>query len=138
MKERLVPEHIKIPSAAQATPQVCRSFKSWPRLVTMMFGICSRCDALTEVCDGLRAMRSKLSYSGLEKSHANSSANDILRKRNAAFFKYLFYDLTRHYHSFLSASRTYRFTIKVLYIINSTPIKLFTKILKGVGRNPKK
>ena len=34
-----------------------KAFKSWPHFVTMMFGILSRCDSMTEVCDGLRAMR---------------------------------------------------------------------------------
>jgi hypothetical protein len=114
-----------------------KSFKSWPHFVTMMFGIFSRCDSMTEVCEGLRAMRGKLNHLGLEKSPAKSSAGDGLRNRDAAFFESLYYDLTVRYHSFLSVSQTHGLTIKDLFIVDSTTIRLFTDILKGVGRNPK-
>lgn len=114
-----------------------KSFKSWPHFVTMMFGIFSRCDSMTEVCEGLRGLQGKLSHLGLEKSPAKSSAGDGLRNRDSAFFESLYYDLTKRYHSFLSDSRTYGLTVKDLFIVDSTTIRLFTDILKGVGRNPK-
>ena len=114
-----------------------KAFKTWPHFVTMMFGILSRCDSMTEVCDGLRAMRGKLSHLGLEKSPAKSSAGDGLRNRDSKFFEDLYFDLTKRYHSFLSVSQTYGLTIKDLFIVDSTTIRLFTEILKGVGRNPK-
>lgn len=112
-------------------------FKTWPHFVTLMFGIFSRCDSMAEVCDGLRAMKGKLSHLGLEKSPAKSSAGDGLRNRSAAFFEALYFDLTKRYISFLSDSRTHGLTIKDLFIVDSTTIRLFTEILKGVGRNPK-
>jgi hypothetical protein len=37
----------------------------------------------------------------------------------------------------LSDSRTHRLTVKELFIVDSTTIRLFSDILKGVGRNPK-
>ena len=114
-----------------------KSFKSWPHLVTMMFGIFSRCDSMAEVCEGLRGMKGKLSHLGLEKSPAKSSAGEGLRNRDSTFFEALYYDLTKRYHSFLSDSRTYGLTVKELFIVDSTTIRLFTDILKGVGRNPK-
>jgi hypothetical protein len=114
-----------------------KAFKSWPHFVTMMFGIFSRCDSMTEVCEGLRAMQGKLSHLGLEKSPAKSSAGDGLRNRDSTFFEALYYDLTKRYHSFLSDSRTHGLTVKDLFIVDSTTIRLFTDILKGVGRNPK-
>lgn len=114
-----------------------KSFKCWPHFVTMMFGIFSRCDSMAEVCEGLRGMQGKLSHLGLEKSPAKSSAGDGLRNRDSAFFEALYYDLTKRYNSFLSDSRTFGLTIKELFIVDSTTIRLFTDILKGVGRNPK-
>jgi hypothetical protein len=114
-----------------------KAFKTWPHFVTMMFGILSRCDSMTEVCDGLRAMRGKLSHLGLDKSPAKSSAGDGLRNRDSKFFEDLYFDLTKRYHSFLSVSQTCGLTIKDLFIVDSTTIRLFTEILKGVGRNPK-
>jgi hypothetical protein len=114
-----------------------KSFKSWPHFVTMMFGILSRCDSMSETCEGLRAMSGKLNHLGLQKSPAKSSAGDGLRNRKADFFEALYYSLTRRYSSFLSDSQTYGLTIKDLFIVDSTTIRLFTDILKGVGRNPK-
>ena len=114
-----------------------KSFKTWPHFVTMMFGVLSRCDSMTETCEGLRAMSGKLNHLGLEKSPAKSSAGDGLRNRKADFFEALYYTLTARYSSFLSDSQTYGLTIKELFIVDSTTIRLFTDILKGVGRNPK-
>ena len=114
-----------------------KSFKTWPHFVTMMFGILSRCDSMAETCEGLRAMSGKLNHLGLLKSPAKSSAGDGLRNRNADFFEALYYTLTARYASFLSDSQTYGLTIKELFIVDSTTIRLFTDILKGVGRNPK-
>jgi len=114
-----------------------KSFKTWPHFVTMMFGILSRCDSMAETCEGLRAMSGKLNHLGLEKSPAKSSAGDGLRNRKSDFFEALYYSLTKQYASFLSDSQTYGLTIKQLFIVDSTTIRLFTDILKGVGRNPK-
>lgn len=114
-----------------------KSFKTWPHFVTMMFGILSRCDSMTETCEGLRAMSGKLNHLGLEKSPAKSSAGDGLRNRKSDFFEALYYSLTKQYANFLSDSQTYGLTIKELFIVDSTTIRLFTDILKGVGRNPK-
>jgi len=114
-----------------------KSFKTWPHFVTMMFGILSRCDSMAETCEGLRAMSGKLNHLGLLKSPAKSSAGDGLRNRKADFFEALYYTLTARYASFLSDSQTYGLTIKELFIVDSTTIRLFTDILKGVGRNPK-
>jgi len=33
-----------------------KAFKAKTHLVTMLFGILSRCDSMTEICEGLRAM----------------------------------------------------------------------------------
>lgn len=114
-----------------------KAFKSWAHTVTMLFGILSRCDSMAETCEGLRAMSGKLNHLGLDKSPAKSTAGDGLRNRDNSFFETLYYSLTKRYSSFLSDSRTLGLTIKELYIVDSTTIRLFSDILKGVGRNPK-
>lgn len=122
---------------SKSSDRYYKSFKTWPHFVTMMFGILSRCDSMAETCEGLRAMSGKLNHLGLSKSPAKSSAGDGLRNRKAEFFEALYYKLTAQYASFLSDSQTYGLTIKELFIVDSTTIRLFTDILKGVGRNPK-
>ncbi len=114
-----------------------KAFKSWPHFVTMMFGIFSRCDSMAETCEGLRAMSGKLNHLGLDRPPAKSSAGDGLRNRGNEFFEALYCQLTAHYSAFLSDSRTNGLTIKELSIVDSTTIRLFSDIFKGVGRNPK-
>jgi len=114
-----------------------KSFKSWDHLVTMLFGILSRCDSMSETCEGLKALSGKLNHIGLQKAPAKSTAGDGLRNRDSSFFETLYYGLVKKYSSFLSDSRTYGLTFKELLIIETTTIRLFSDILKGVGRDPK-
>jgi adenylate cyclase class IV len=114
-----------------------KAFKAKTQLVTMLFGILSRCDSMTEICEGLRAMGGKLNHLGLNKSPAKSTASDGLRNRPNKFFEDVYFSLVDRYKSFLSDSRTFGLTFKEVLLIDSTTIRLFSDILKGVGRNPK-
>jgi len=114
-----------------------KAFKSKTHLITMLFGILSRCDSMTEACEGLRALGGKLNHLGLDKAPAKSTASDGLRNRDNRFFEALYFSLVDRYQSFLSDSRTYGLTFKEILLIDSTTIRLFSDILKGVGRNPK-
>ena len=114
-----------------------KAFKAKTQLITVLFGILSRCDSMTEICEGLRAMGGKLNHLGLKKAPAKSTACDGMRNRDNKFFEDVYFSLVRHYQSFLSDSRTYGLTFKEILLIDSTTIRLFSDILKGVGRNPK-
>ena len=114
-----------------------KAFKAKTQLVTMLFGILSRCDSMIEICEGLRAMGGKLNHLGLNKSPAKSTASDGLRNRPNKFFEDVYFSLVDRYKSFLSDSRTFGLTFKEVLLIDSTTIRLFSDILKGVGRNPK-
>lgn len=114
-----------------------KAFKAKTQLITILFGILSRCDSMTEICEGLRALGGKLNHLGLEKAPAKSTACDGMRNRDNKFFEDVYFSLVRHYQSFLSDSRTFGLTFKEILLIDSTTIRLFSDILKGVGRNPK-
>jgi len=114
-----------------------KAFKAKTQLTTILFGILSRCDSMTEICEGLRALGGKLNHLGLEKAPAKSTACDGLRNRDNKFFEDVYFSLVKHYQSFLSDSRTFGLTFKEVLLIDSTTIRLFSDILKGVGRNPK-
>lgn len=92
---------------------------------------------MTETCEGLRALGGKLNHLGLDKAPAKSTASDGLRNRDNHFFEGLYFALVAKYKSFLSDSRTYGLTFKEVLLIDSTTIRLFSDILKGIGRNPK-
>jgi hypothetical protein len=114
-----------------------KAFKAKTQLMTVLFGIFSRCDSMTEICEGMRALSGKLNLLGLEKSPAKSTACDGMRNRDSKFFEDVYFSLVRHYQSFLSDSRTFGLTFKEVLLIDSTTIRLFSDLLKGVGRNPK-
>lgn len=113
-----------------------KSFHSWSHLVTMLFGILSRCDSMGDTCVGLKAMSGKLNHLGLKQAPAKSTAGDGLRNRSSKFFEALYYQLVEQYTQCLSVSRTFGLNSKELLIVDSTTIRLFSDILKGVGRNP--
>jgi hypothetical protein len=114
-----------------------KAFKAKTQLITVLFGILSRCDSMTEICEGLRALGGKLNHLGLERAPAKSTACDGMRNRDNKFFEDVYFGLVQHYKSFLSDSRTFGLTFKEILLIDSTTIRLFSDILKGVGRNPK-
>jgi hypothetical protein len=114
-----------------------KAFKAKTQLITMLFGIMSRCDSMTEICEGMRAMSGKLNQLGLEKAPAKNTACDGLRNRNSMFFEEVYFKLVDLYKSFLSDSRTFGLTFKEVLLIDSTTIRLFSDVLKGVGRDPK-
>ena len=114
-----------------------KAFKSRTHLITMLFGILSRCDSMTEICEGMRALGGGLNHLGLKNAPAKSTACDGLRNRDNRFFEDLYFSLVKKYQSFLSDSRTFGLTFKEVLLIDSTTIRLFSDILKGVGRNPK-
>jgi hypothetical protein len=113
-----------------------KAYKSKTQLIVMLFGILSRCDSMNEICEGLRAMAGKLNHLGFSKAPAKSTASDGLRNRPSKFFEDVYFSLVDRYKSFLSDSRTFGLTFKEVLLIDSTTIKLFSDILKGVGRNP--
>jgi len=114
-----------------------KSYKARTQLLTMLFGIISRCDSMGEICEGMRAMSGKLNHLGLQSSPAKSTACDGLRNRSDKFFEEVYFKLVKQYESFLSDSRTFGLTFSEVLLIDSTTIRLFSDILKGVGRNPK-
>jgi hypothetical protein len=68
-----------------------KAFKTRTHLTTMLFGIFSRCDSMTEICEGLRAFGGKLNHLGMEKAPAKSTASDGLRNRGHEFFEDLYF-----------------------------------------------
>lgn len=114
-----------------------KQFLSWTELITLLFGIFSRCDSMGETCDGMRALGGKLSYFRLESSPARSTAGDGLRERNNELFKDFYFALIRYFEPLLSVSRIENVSFEKLYAFESTTITLFSDIMKGVDRNPK-
>lgn len=114
-----------------------KTFDSWTQLMTMLFGVFSRCDSMGEICDGMQALAGKLNHLGLASAPAKSTAGDGLRGRDNEFFKEVYFMLLKHFDSLLSVSRIDNVSFSKLFIFDSSTIRLFSDIMKGVGRNPK-
>jgi len=69
----------------------------------------------------------------MDQAPAKSTACEGLRSRSHKFFEDRYFNLVKHYQSFLSDSRTFGLTFKEVLLIDSTTIRLFSDILKGVG-----
>ena len=117
-----------------------RYYKKIPtmkHLTTMLFGVLSRCNSIREICAGMLLCEGKLNHIGLEKVIPKSTLADANRDRSCEVFERVYYSLVQLYSLVLSDSRILGLSIKQLYAVDSTTIKLFSDILKGVGRNPK-
>jgi hypothetical protein len=119
-----------------------RTFFSWDQLITMLFGIFSRCDSMREVCDGMRALGGKLNYLDMDCSPAASTAGDALRDRDEELFRLFYFVLIAYFSPLLSVSRKKKcrkdgVSFEDFYAFDSSTITLFSDIMKGVGRNPK-
>ncbi|MEK7875820.1 MAG: DUF4372 domain-containing protein [Pseudomonadota bacterium] len=118
-----------------------RYYKKIPtiaHLTALLYGVFSRCNGLREICEGMLACEGKLNHLGLNKAPARSTFSDANNNRKWQVFEDIYFQLLKRYHSFLSDSRLKGLSIRNLKIIDSTTIRLFSDILKGVGRNPKR
>lgn len=107
-----------------------KTYTSKIQLITMLFGILSRCDSMGEICDGMRAMSGKLNHLGLRQSPAKSTACDGLRNRTDKFFEDVYFSLVKSYQSFcrtaallLFKKMKQNFQLQYFYGENETAIR---------------
>lgn len=116
-----------------------RYYKKIPvrvHLTSLLYGVFSYCNGLRELCEGMLACEGKLAHLGLDKAPPRSTLSDANNKRSYLVFETIYFKLLQQYHSFISDSRLKGLSIRNLKIIDSTTIRLFSDILRGVGRNP--
>jgi hypothetical protein len=117
-----------------------RYYKKIPTLVhltSLLYGVFSHCNGLREICEGMLACEGKLNHLGLVKAPPRSTLSDANTNRKWQVFEDIYFQLLNRYQGFLSDSRLKGLGIHNLKIIDSTTIRLFSDILRGVGRNPK-
>jgi len=105
-------------------------------LTSLLYGVFSYCNGLREICEGMLACEGKLVHLGMDKAPARSTLSDANNKRSYLVYETLYFDLLKQYQGFISDSRLKGLSIRNLKIIDSTTIRLFSDILRGVGRNP--
>jgi hypothetical protein len=103
----------------------------------LLFGIFERCDTACEVCDGMATMGGNLNYFGMDSAPAKSTFNDGLNNRSEEVFEKIYFALLSYFAPFLSDSRKEGISFKQFFAFDSTTIRLFSEVLKGVGRKLK-
>jgi hypothetical protein len=125
--------------AANRKHKANRYYKRIPlrvHLASLLYGVFSYCNGLRELCEGMLACEGRLAHLGLDKAPARSTLSDANAHRSYLVFETIYFELLRKYHGFISDSRLKGLSIRNLKIIDSTTIRLFSDILRGVGRNP--
>lgn len=125
-------------NAANRKHNANRYYKRIPlrvHLVSLLYGVFSYCNGLRELCEGMLACEGKLLHLGFDKAPARSTLSDANTNRSYLVFETIYFELIKKYHSFISDSRLKGLSIRNLKIIDSTNIRLFSDILRGVGRN---
>jgi len=105
-------------------------------LTSLLYGVLSYCNGLSEICEGMLVCEGKLSHLGLDRAPARSTFSDANTNRSYLIFENIYFALVKHYISFISNTRLKGLSIRNLKTIDSTTIRLFSDVLRGVGRNP--
>jgi hypothetical protein len=121
----------------QKSDRYYKSFSTLDQLISLLFGIFERCDSAREVCDGMAAMSGKLNYLGMDFAPAKSTFNDALNNRSEEVFEKIYFALLAYFAPFLSDSRKEGVSFLQFFAFDSTTIRLFSEVLKGVGRKLK-
>lgn len=110
----------------------CKSFRTYDHLVTMMYAILNQCTSLREVTTGLLAWEGRIVHLGMRFHPRRSTLSDANKRRDAAVFEKIYYQLLKRYAPVLPDSRR-GCGKNSPYIFDSTHITLFQEILKGYG-----
>ena len=127
---------VQLISKAHRSDRYYKKIPLQTHLTALLYGVLSCCHGLREICEGMLVCEGKLNHLGLQKAPARSTLSDANNNRHWTAFESIYYMLLKRYHSFLSDSRLRGLRINNLKIIDSTTLRLFSDLLRGVGRNP--
>lgn len=113
-----------------------KKLDGYTHLASMLYGVLQRYDSLRELVLGMLSDANKLQHLGLNYCVRRSTLSEANSRRDSRFFEQIYCSLYNQYKHVLSDSSLKREYEKKLYILDSTTIRLFSNVLKGVGRNP--
>lgn len=115
-----------------------KKLDGYSHFVILLYGILMRHDSLREIVLGMLSEANKLQHLGINYMVKRSTLSEANNRRDNKFFEQIYFSLFQKYKSLLPDSPTNRSWERLLHIMDSTTISLFSNVLKGVGRNPKK
>lgn len=132
-----VPRHfVKQLSEKYQTDRYYKKFKTYDHLITMLYTCFHGCKSLREVTTGMQVALNKLTHLGVRYIPRRSTLSDANQVRQEQFFGKLYHRLYQYHYQHLPDSQKVKEIDKRLFIIDSTTIKLFSDIMKGMGSKP--
>jgi len=113
-----------------------KRFKSYEHLITMLYTCFHNCRSLREVTTGMQVCFNKLEHLRMRCIPRRSTLSDANKVRNPDFFSDLYHQLYRAYYGVLPDSRMKKSIDQRLFIIDSTTVKLFSDVMRGMGGKP--
>lgn len=133
----LIPRHIIQDSVRKFdTDRYYKKFKSYDHLVTLLYACFQKCTSLREVVTGMMACQHKLQHLGLQAPARRSTLSEAMNRRNHEFFSSVYHHLYRLHFDFSPDSRIGGNIQDRLFLLDSTTIRLFSEIMKGMGSRP--
>ena len=115
-----------------------KKLDGYSHFVILLYGVLMRHDSLREIVVGMLSEANKLQHLGIDYMAKRSTLSEANNRRNCNFFEQIYFSVYKKYKDVLADSSTDQVWEKNLHIMDSTTITLFSNILKGAGRNPRK
>ena len=113
-----------------------KKLDGYAHFVGILYGVLMRYDSLREIVVGMLSEADKLQHLGIDYMPKRSTLAEANNRRDSDFFAQIYFSLYSQYKGVLADSRNNKPWEKLLHILDSTTISLFSNVLKGVGRNP--
>ena len=113
-----------------------KKLDGYAHFVGILYGVLMRYDSLREIVVGMLSEADKLQHLGIDYMPKRSTIAEANNRRDSDFFAQIYFSLYNQYKGVLADSRNNKPWEKLLHILDSTTISLFSNVLKGVGRNP--
>lgn len=114
-----------------------KKLDGYSHFVIMPYAVLMRYDSLREIVIGMLSEANKINHLGIDYMVKRSTLAEANNRRSNEFFEQIYFSLYRKYKNDLADSRTDKAWERLLHIMDSTTITLFSNVLKGAGRNPK-
>ncbi len=115
-----------------------KKLDGYSHFVILLYGVLMRHDSLREIVVGMLSEADKLHHLGIDYMAKRSTLSEANNRRSCDFFEQIYFSLYKRYKGVLADSCSDKAWEKLLHIMDSTTITLFSNVLKGAGRKPKK
>ena len=114
-----------------------KKLDDYSHFVIMLYAVLMHHESLREIVVGMLSEANKINHLGIDYMVKRSTLTEANNRRVNEFFEQIYFSLYRKYKNDLVNSRTEKVWQRLLHIMDSTTITLFSNVLKGAGRNPK-